>query len=133
MGLMGTLEQRKLHREMIEYMRALSLEVTEDYSMLYYPDSDMAKSSQRYAGILLELIKSTEETNNAKAFMQIKAIIEAYGKRQQIRNVRTSTQSKICLRLPKHIQEKLDSMYKRHLECQRHKSCLFSKTDSISR
>lgn len=113
MSIKEVLAQHKMHKEMNSYMQALSFEVTEDYSMLYYADMTKAQDSQKYAKILLDLINESKKSNNTKAYAELKAVVDTYGKWKHISayGQQANAPSKICLSLPKAIQSKLDAMY----------------------
>ena len=113
MSLKEVLEQHKMHKVMNTYLQGLSNEMVEDYSLLYCSDFTRAKESQKSAQILFKLIDDTKKSNNVKAFVELKNVVDTYGKWKRVTNcgVTANAPSKICLALPKAVQSKLISMY----------------------
>ena len=114
-------EQHKVQKEMTELLHGLSVEIGEDYSMLYYPDDVSAKTSQKYAKVLFDLLKQSKESQDMRKYLALREIIQKYGKRQVVTKqgfITSQVSSKITLSLPKQVQSKLDSLYARHIDGQ---------------
>lgn len=102
------------------YVWALGNETTEQYnSFASNPvEREMHETSQKYAGILIDLLKDYYKKDNQKGFDVINQIIIKYGKKVESTRIRTATRgprpSVVQLELPKEIQEKIDLLYKKY-------------------
>lgn len=101
------------------YVWALNNEATENYNLFASNpvEQEIHETSQKYAAILIDLLKDYYKKDNQKGFDVLNELIIKYGEKVQSRTkhvCKGPQPSVVQLTLPKEIQEKLDNLYEKY-------------------
>lgn len=121
------------------YVWALGNETTEQYnSFASNPiERELHETSQKYAGMLIDLLKDYYKKDNQKGFDILNQIIIKYGKKVESTRTHISKgprPSVVQLELPKEIREKIDMLYNKYEQEQNEEYKNFlSEIDSLAK